>query len=42
MEKTFNDGLDKILFVDLKKEAIRQEEKVIRTRQNITNNTNKE
>ena len=34
--------LGRILFVNLKKETIRQEEKVVRTRKNITDNTDKE
>ena len=34
--------LDRILFVNLEKETIRQEEKVVRTRKNITDNTDKE
>jgi len=41
IEETFDDGLGRILFVDLEEEAIRREEKVVRTRQN-TNDPDKE
>ena len=40
IEETFDNGLDRILFVNLEKEAIIQEEKVVRIRQNTTDNTN--
>lgn len=42
IEDTFDNKLYRILFVDLKEETTRQKEKVVRTRQNITDNTNKE
>ena len=42
IEETFNDGLNRILFMDSEEEIMRWKDKVVRIRQNITNNTERQ